>query len=126
MFWDFRCPDCEGTLQDQWFDSAKKRPDILPCKQRDCGGTMAVDLGGYRGGIDITNPNMYGKYHPGFDTVVTDYGHKQSLLKETGLQEAADSTKGSKCYIPGDYSESNPDKGKKEKPAIHWGEKNTL
>lgn len=42
---------------------------------------------------------MYGKeYHHGFGTVVKSYEHKQELLKEYGLEEAADPVNGSRSW----------------------------
>jgi hypothetical protein len=82
---------------------------------------MLFNIGGYRGGIDPTGSAMYGQYHAGFDTVVTSYGHKQQLLRETGLVESSDAHKGSKCHIPSDYSESNPNKGRAAPPTnVEW------
>ena len=109
MFWDFRCTQCD-TVVEHWSTHAA-RPAVLPCSQ--CAGRMKYDMSGYRGGIDQTNPRMgYGRYHLGFDTVVTSYGHKQQLLRETGMVESSDPTKGSRNYIPDEYSELNPIEGK--------------
>lgn len=120
MFWDYECHHCGARREDEWY-ARKDRPATLPCA---CGQAMPVDLGGWKGGIDTLNPGMYGKYHPGFDTVVSSYGHKQQLLKEHGVIESADATKGSKCYVPSDYSESDPNKGRATPatPAI-WSDK---
>lgn len=112
-YFDFACRECDHVEEDLWF-TLDGRPTTIDCPE--CSGPMRHDLGRYRG-IDLTNPAMYGKYHAGFDTVVTSYGHKQQLLRESGLTESSDATKGSKCYVPGDYSESNPDKGKDPMPA---------
>ena len=39
---------------------------------------------------------MYGKLNPSFGCVVEDYGHKQRLLREYGMMEAADPVGGTR------------------------------
>ena len=58
--------------------------------------------------IQMTGGNMYGdghrgKYHPGLGEYVHDYAHKQRLLKEQGVREAADPIGGSRTVL-GDSS----------------------
>jgi hypothetical protein len=55
--------------------------------------------GGPRNYIDGQNSGMYGKYNPGLGCVVDDYGHKQRLLKEQGVREAADPINGSRTIL---------------------------
>jgi hypothetical protein len=50
--------------------------------------------------------SMYGCYHPGFGQVVESYGHKQQLLKQYNVEEAADAVHGSKSHMPNEYNDT--------------------
>lgn len=51
-------------------------------------------IGQERNFIHSQHSGMYGKFHPGFGCVVNDYGHKQQLLRQYDLREAADKIDG--------------------------------
>jgi hypothetical protein len=75
------------------------------CKE----GIFAIqNYSGQRNWIRHEGGQMYGdghrgKYHPGLGEFVHDYAHKQRLLKEQGVREAADPIGGSRTVL-GDSS----------------------
>jgi hypothetical protein len=78
-FYDVQCPECRQSLVKQHY-------------------------GTDRNFINTQNGEMYGtshhgKYHPGLGEMVTSYDHKNRLLKEQGVREAADPIKGSRTIL---------------------------
>jgi hypothetical protein len=94
---DFRCQKCDFLIEDEYFkvDRSEDVPGHITCTE--CGGLAEQIKSGQRNFIHPSHSGMYGKPQPAFGNIVMeDYGHKQALLKEFGVQEANDAIKGSK------------------------------
>ena len=86
---DYYCPKCSD-----------EKTDIIGTAPKCCDVKMQIHFGRITGPVNFNphNSAMYGKYHPGFGCVVESYSHKQRLLKQYDVIEAADSVKGSKMH----------------------------
>ena len=97
---DYRCETC-GAMEYDVFHAPNALPDSLDCS---CGGNMSRYYGAFNfndhwGGQAAHGENsMYGKYHYGFGCVVESYAHKQQLLRQYDVSEAADPVGGSRSW----------------------------
>ena len=96
---DWKCSSC-GAVSEDLVHSVSEIPDHVECS---CGKPMQIYYGD---GFSFNNHwsdnrhnRMYGKeYHHGFGCVVESYEHKQQLLKEYEVSEAADPVNGSRSW----------------------------
>ena len=109
---DYFCGDCGAEVKN--ILTRLNRPPEVSCS---CGGKLQVNFGSIRINAHWDQQahhgknSMYGKYHHGFDTVVRDYEHKQELLRENDVSEAADPVKGSRSWrdqMPSDRQTVDP------------------
>ena len=75
------CPNCSLDFADEVYGAWTRQVQTFP-------------IGQERNFIHSQHSGMYGKFHPGFGCVVNDYGHKQQLLRQYDLREAADKIDG--------------------------------
>tara|TARA_R110002074_G_scaffold381898_1_gene561261 strand:- start:71 stop:496 length:426 start_codon:yes stop_codon:yes gene_type:complete len=107
---DYFC-DCGHELRDI---VAEEKPKCPYCNVK-----MQIHFGRMKGMVAFNphNSGMYGKYHPGFGCVVESYSHKQRLLKQYNVIEAADSVRGSKTHErPAGYNGPGKDIDKSKLP----------
>ena len=92
---DYRCADCNLLMEDEFFHRVEDVTECVTCVQ--CGSLAHQVKSGHRNFIHPSHSSMYGKPQPAFGNIVMeDYGHKQALLKEFGVQEANDAIGGTK------------------------------
>ena len=97
---DYRCETCSAMEYDV-FHAPDDLPDSIDCP---CGGNMSRFYGCFNfndhwsGQSSHGKGRMYGKYHYGFGCVVESYAHKQRLLRQYDVSEAADPVGGSRSW----------------------------
>ena len=111
-FVDYACSQCNEQMFDVFFPSYDAVTATHPCP---CGAKADRVLVASRGNhIHATHSSMYGKYHAGLDCVITDYAHKQRVMREQGVMEGADPVKGSR-----NHWKPTPERPA-EVPGSHW------
>jgi hypothetical protein len=98
---DYECDRC-GNRTDDVFVPLSQIVKSIECGVDSCTGTLriAFDNFVFNNHLDGSrHSKMYGKeYHNGFGCVVESYEHKQQLLKENDVSEAADPVGGSRSW----------------------------
>ena len=106
--YSFKCVAC-GHIHDAFMTiselntarcARKDESDPTYQVECECGRSPCVQsFVGARNFIHESHSGMYGKYHPGLGEVVLDRAHKNRLLKEQGVIEAADTIGGSRSIL---------------------------
>ena len=101
--WDYQTCKCGQSHQSEPITRTKV-PKTIKC---DCGRRVgwAMSRGNH---LHTTHSGLYGKFEPGLGVVVESYEHKQQLMKELDVIEAADPVKGSRCHIVDDPGQRQP------------------
>jgi hypothetical protein len=91
---DYRCDSCNAFYEDVYYNSREAVEKEISCS---CGHKAHEVWSSRSNFIHPSHSGMYGKPQPAFGNIVMeDYGHKQRLLREFGVQESNDAIGGSK------------------------------
>jgi|TARA_R110000765_G_scaffold244841_2_gene347103 hypothetical protein len=93
--YDYKCEDGHIT-EDVYATMVEGPAPTITCS---CCQNKAFRYYGNHQFLKVSDTSsMYGTYHPGFGQVVEDYAHKNRLLKQYDVIEAADAVHGSRCH----------------------------
>ncbi len=115
--YDWKCHHC-GTIDRDILYTISSLPPSRPCP---CGASQEQLYEAGRNHIHQTHSGMYGKMNPALGCVVESYDHKNRLLKEYGMMEAADPVGGSRDYkVPEGYQGDGVVKVEKPRKLGTW------